>query len=648
MVAGPTRGAKEPTETRWVAHPLAARAIRLTVALTPLAVSLVVTWMARPYIPHPPGIIGAIVFLAPLAVLGVATAMATERLARRLLPLANLMDLSLVFPDRAPSRYSTALRSNTSRQLERQVNDVRANRLSTDETQAATQILALLEALRRHEPLTRGHTERVRAYSYLIAEEMGLSQHDLDKLNWAVLLHDVGKLAVPAELLNKKGRPTAEEWETIQSHPAVGARMVEPLAGWLGDWRYAAGQHHERWDGQGYPSGLAGNGISLAGRIVAVADAYDVITSVRSYKAGMSHEAARAELVACSGSQFDPVVVRAMVNVSIGTVRSVPGRLGWITHIPAIFQPAATSVVGAAGAAVAVSTVAMAPIVLPESKPPDDLAFAIVQDAVAEDDGEANSFDLVIPTPTPVPSEVLIPAPRPKPTPKPTPAVKPRPTPTPIATVGPTPTPTPRPSTSPTPTPPPTPTPTPIPARVEPPIPTPTPTPVPVEPPTPTPKPTPTPTPGDVQGADCETAQDGETDLHGADLVNCDLSGFDLVGADLGEADLSGANLRGADLSRALLVQGILVKTDLSGADLTGAKLVKANLSGADLTDADFEDANLTDGNLTDTNIEGIDLEDTKLTMADFTEAFGIPDDDDAVFNRTVCPDGEITNSGCW
>jgi hypothetical protein len=197
-------------------------------------------------------------------------------------------------------------------------------------------IIELVASLGRHERLTRGHTERVRAYSDMIAVEMGLSEADRYLLQWACLLHDIGKLAVAPEILNKNGKPTDEEWASLRRHPEVGGEIVEPLAPWLGEWRLAASEHHERWDGKGYPRGLAADEISLAGRIVAVADAYDVITSARSYKRPMPVEAARAELVRCAGTQFDPDVVRAFLNVAIGRTSIALGPLGWVREVTAL------------------------------------------------------------------------------------------------------------------------------------------------------------------------------------------------------------------------------------------------------------------------------------------------------------------------
>ena len=125
--------------------------------------------------------------------------------------------------------------------------------------------------------------------------------------------------------LNKPGKLDHYEWEIIKNHPLEGARLTAPLAGWLGEWANTIAEHHERYDGVGYPYGLKGEQISLGGRIVAVADSFDTMTTVRSYKTAMNPKAARAELAACAGSQFDPKVVRAFLDVSIGRLRPVAG-----------------------------------------------------------------------------------------------------------------------------------------------------------------------------------------------------------------------------------------------------------------------------------------------------------------------------------
>ena len=166
-------------------------------------------------------------------------------------------------------------------------------------------------ARREHDRLTRGHSERVRAYSELIGHELKLPTADMEKLRWASLLHDVGKLTVPEEILNKDGRPTEEEWQVLQGHPAAGGAIPEPLRPWLGDWIHAADQHHCRWDGTGYPDGLSGEEIPLMARILAVADAYDAMTSDRPYRAGMPSEQAESIIEDGAGRQWDADCVEA-------------------------------------------------------------------------------------------------------------------------------------------------------------------------------------------------------------------------------------------------------------------------------------------------------------------------------------------------
>ncbi len=274
--------------------------------------------------------------------------------------------MSLTFPDQAPSRFSVALRAGTVRKLEARIAEYAEHGLNSNEVVAATEAIELITMLGKHERLTRGHTERVRAYADLIAVELGVSEEDRQKLAWAVLLHDIGKLTVPAEILNKNGRPSDAEWELLRNHPAAGEAFVAPLADWLGSWRFATSQHHERWDGKGYPKGIAGERITLAGRITAVADAYDVITSKRSYKNPISAEDARKELVACSGTQFDPAVVRAFLAVGIEDKRSV-GFLGGLMELPALANIGAGITAAPAVAAITVATLTTGAIVQPAS-----------------------------------------------------------------------------------------------------------------------------------------------------------------------------------------------------------------------------------------------------------------------------------------
>nr|WP_276308927.1 HD domain-containing phosphohydrolase [Euzebya rosea] len=242
--------------------------------------------------------------------------------------------MTLAFPDNAPSRYKVARRTAGIRNLEQRVRDAREQGLEDDPSKAAEEILVLVTALSNHDKRTRGHSERTHLFTAMLSDELKLSKADRDRLTWAAMVHDIGKLEVRAETLNKPGKPDEAEWEELRSHPGHGARICEPLRPWLGEWYDAIGHHHERWDGTGYPGRLAGTDISYGGRIVAVADAYEVITAARSYKKAMSPEEARKELVRSAGSHFDPTIVRAFLNISLGRLRWAAGPLSWLSNMP--------------------------------------------------------------------------------------------------------------------------------------------------------------------------------------------------------------------------------------------------------------------------------------------------------------------------
>jgi diguanylate cyclase (GGDEF)-like protein/putative nucleotidyltransferase with HDIG domain len=174
-------------------------------------------------------------------------------------------------------------------------------------------VLDLAEAVDLRFSGSARHSETVGRYAEMMARELALPETRVGRVRLAGMLHDIGKVGVPDAILAKPGKLTDAEFASIKKHPELGAQILEhpslaDVRGWVGD-------HHERPDGRGYPRGLAGSEISLEARILAVADAYEAMTSDRSYRSAIGHAAARAELERCSGSQFDPRVVDALIAV---------------------------------------------------------------------------------------------------------------------------------------------------------------------------------------------------------------------------------------------------------------------------------------------------------------------------------------------
>lgn len=171
----------------------------------------------------------------------------------------------------------------------------------------------LLSTIVTKDKYTFGHCERVSSYAVMISEALGLNLKEIQTIKQAGLLHDIGKIELPKSVLNKIGRLTDEEFELIRQHPVYSANILEPLSGMDNLIDYVR-HHHERYDGKGYPDGLAGENISLGARILCVADSFDAMVSDRPYRKSMSIEEAFKEIERCSGSQFDPNVARHFIN----------------------------------------------------------------------------------------------------------------------------------------------------------------------------------------------------------------------------------------------------------------------------------------------------------------------------------------------
>ena len=662
MAAVGTEVQTTQTARGWQPRPVLAWACKIAIAIAPFFCGWVAIRLTRKFWfgTELMGVAGFGAFLVQAIIVAVVVATIVTRVLRRWTPLVALLQMSLVFPDHAPSRFKMALRSSSVNNL---LAAEQAPRLSQDTQTAAEQAVQLVAALAKHEPLTRGHTERVRAYADVIGQQMGLSGEDLNGLRWGALLHDVGKLTVPAEILSKPGKPTAEEWEILRGHPGAAIEILEPLQDWLGDWLLAASQHHERWDGDGYPAGLTGNEISLAGRIVAVADAYDVITSHRSYKTPYSAEQARKELVESAGSHFDPVIVRHMLAAGLKHSRFA-GRFGWLFELPgaaAFFQTAGQVAV----TSTAVVSTAFIPIVEPpDPEPPAQLAFVESTDSggdiVALDDGSGvtiddDSGDLseVDPSEVPLPFEVEDPdtASTPSSVASPVPesavpsttleavsgttfevetttttptgtapgstvttrpvtptTLRPAPAAGPSTTVRQPTTTSTRPSTT-------TQAPT-----------TTTTTTTTTQAPTTTTTTTTTQAPTTTTTASndlCVLLRNGHTAFGGADLRECSFDGVTLVGADLNGANLMGVDLSGVTfidtgLNGALLNNAILDNATFQGGSAQSANLTGTSFRGARLSNYGFNGAVLQNADFSNSVLSSVGFDQTRLQGADF------------------------------
>jgi len=642
------------TTTTWLARAPLAIAVRVALVVTPFVAGWLAIRLTQSFFVRPAGRPGLLVWVVQAAAVSAAVSMLASRLLQRLAPLPALLAMTLVFPDHAPSRFRLALRAGSTAKL-LAADDIA---LSSNLQEAAEQAIGLVNELSRHERLTRGHSERVRAKAELIGQQLELPDEEMQRLRWGVLLHDIGKLKVGSEILRKPGEPTAEEWELLRRHPGEAVELLAPLRPWLGDWVLAASQHHERWDGSGYPAGLAGTDISLPGRIAAVADAYDVMTSRRSYKAPTTIDAARRELVASAGSHFDPAIVRALLEASLREPRRA-NPFGWLLEIPSVARIANSAVTAPLAIATAVAVVAL-PLAEPGAP---DLAFAEPTTTTTAVSTPGTTGTPTTPStqgqgaPPASSSSSAATTTRASTSTQPsasTDATDPSIAPPPTATIPPT-----------------SETTTTAPASTS-----------------------PTSTTTTIPPTPCELARSGQTDLPGQSLVGCDLGGLVIDGLNFDGADLRnvnlasasivnftiiGADLSGANLTGLSLTDGSLVGSELPGVPATGialtrvdlgsvswpgaaldnATMVQVGFSMADLTGASWrwadvstsqiQDAILTDADLRDSTLASVGFDRSNLVRADFTGAtFDSVTGGAAIHQNTICPNGTPTDTSCF
>ena len=175
-------------------------------------------------------------------------------------------------------------------------------------------VQSMVRVLEAKDHYTRGHSERVSEYAAKIATQLGFSREKIEVLTEMALLHDLGKLGVRDDILLKKGKLTEEEWEVVRQHPIIGEDILKPVA-YNEEMLAIIRGHHEFYDGRGYPDQLSGDKIDIFAAIVAVADAFDAMTTDRPYRTALSKEKAIAELTAYRGTQFHPEVVDAFLEI---------------------------------------------------------------------------------------------------------------------------------------------------------------------------------------------------------------------------------------------------------------------------------------------------------------------------------------------
>jgi HD-GYP domain-containing protein (c-di-GMP phosphodiesterase class II) len=210
--------------------------------------------------------------------------------------------------------------------------------LELNETYRGTALL-LGDVISADDNYTGQHSEGVVDLALAVGDALGLDAERRRNLEFGAMLHDVGKITIPKEIINKPGKLDPHEWEVIKTHPAAGQKMLERVGGFMLEVGVIVRAHHERWDGGGYPDGLVGEAIPLEARIITCCDSWSAMRTDRPYRSAMSVEAATEQMICNSGSQFDPAVVAAMLPVVAASEASAPSAEASAPSSPAPVAP---------------------------------------------------------------------------------------------------------------------------------------------------------------------------------------------------------------------------------------------------------------------------------------------------------------------
>lgn len=308
--------------SRWKARPMLAAALRAFSAGSPIVAGYVLASLVGASL-HPRG--GWIWWLAVLGS-AVVAGWLTILLTVRFRLLAMLYELGLVFPGRAPDRWDVVKQAKDPIRLRRKLAGSSIGRDQNVDAAAAA-VLAMAITLPRHDRQSSRYPHRVVDYSDLIARQLRIGDADRERLKWAALSHGIGKLLLDRDLLSKAGPLTAQEQESWETYPAKGMRLIGPMAAWLGGSATAVESHAENWDGSGFPDQKSAEQIPVAARVVAVAASLDVLTTGSG---AVNHDKARRLIAAASATDFDPVVVRAFMQIPPRTLRAASG---WLSRL---------------------------------------------------------------------------------------------------------------------------------------------------------------------------------------------------------------------------------------------------------------------------------------------------------------------------